>query len=256
MTQQTTSAAKAFNGDIQHLTLQPHRCASGVRLPGTPHRDTASRCAQNGASTAPSALADRRHGPGLRALARSSGLASSWPYRPAQQHVAPGAIQFVERCNYIGVGAVADWEPPQTPVSRRTTRAQAHKCAARSFGPTPLTIFRQNQFRVIAGAVACTYSHNSDPIGLGSIVRIAAGRILHATQEHDRFYWHRLHRTRTQLAPQGILRRRSNKATHTLQNRTPAAIKWGNLAPLSRWSRSDGRPQSNKSSRDAAVMAL
>src|SRR5262245_24598813 len=147
MTQQTTSTAKAFNGDIQHLTLQLHRCASGVPLP----RTTASRCAQNAAP----ALTDRRRGLGPRAFARSSGLASSWPYRLAQQHVALAALESVERGNYIGVGAAGDWEPPQTPVSCRTTRTQVHKCAARSFGLTPLATFQQNLFRLIAGAVAC-----------------------------------------------------------------------------------------------------
>jgi hypothetical protein len=189
----------------------------------------ASRCAQSGAAAAPSALADVRPGLGLTALACGSGSATRWPYRLAQHLVALGALECVEHCNDISVGAAGDWERPRTPVLRRTTRAQVRKSAARSFGLTPLAIFQQNQFRLIAGEVACRHSNNFDPEAVRSIVRIPAGRILHVTQDRDRFYWHRMHRTRTQVAAQGIRRRRSNKATHTLQNRAPAAIRWGEL---------------------------
>jgi DNA-binding IclR family transcriptional regulator len=143
----------------------------------------AGRGVLDGAFAVLDALAHADDGLGLTALARASGVAKTSVHRLAEQLVALGAVQCVERRYYVGPRMLRigqRWQPD--PLLRRLAQAPVHALAVESHAMASLRILHEHRLRYVCAAVPHGHACMPDPADPESIARTATGRVLYATQ--------------------------------------------------------------------------
>ncbi len=143
----------------------------------------ARRGVLDGAFAVLDALARADEGLGLTALARTCGLAKTSARRIAEQLVALGAVQCVERRYFVGprMSYIGQrWQPD--PLLRRFAQVPVHTLAVQSRAMASLRILHEHRLRYICAAVPHGHAYLPDPADPKSIARTATGRVLYATQ--------------------------------------------------------------------------
>jgi DNA-binding IclR family transcriptional regulator len=129
------------------------------------------------------ALAHVDEGLGLTALARASGLAKTSAHRIAEQLVALGAVECLDRRYYVGPRMLRigqRWQPD--PLLRRCAQGPIHTLAVQSRAMASLRILHDRRLRYVCAAVPHGRAYMPDYVDPESIARTATGRVLYATQ--------------------------------------------------------------------------